>query len=169
MKHQGSLSEPRIRRFAYPRLRHTGTPISEAMAAFMGTTGFIYWMAAVLVTWVLWNTLLPSTLRFDPYPFQFLTLMLSVQASFSAPLILLAQYKQEATDRAQAQLDRSKLDQSRADTDFLARELMDVRTSVTGMATRQYISKELERVEERLLASIQTLAGAVREDEKGTL
>ncbi len=94
--------------------------------------------------------------------------MLSVQASFSAPLILLAQYKQEATDRAQAQLDRSKLDQSRADTDFLARELMDVRTSVTGMATRQYISKELERVEERLLASMQTLAGAVREDERGT-
>lgn len=153
MKTQPSLSTPRSGRKWFRRTRRKQTPLSEAMAAFMGTTSFIYWMAAVLIAWILWNTLAPKTLVFDPYPFQFLTLTLSVQASFSAPLILLAQYKQEAMDRAQAQIDREKIDQSRADTDFLARELMDVRGRVSGLATRQFISKELARMEERLLAA----------------
>lgn len=134
--------------------RQGKTPISEAIAAFMGTTAFIYWMALLVAAWFLWNTLAPVSVRFDPYPFQFLTLVLSVQASFAAPLILLAQYSQEQRDRAQAVEDRRKLEQSRADTDFVARELMDLRRQLGEMSSRQFVTKRLDAMEERLLEAI---------------
>lgn len=134
--------------------RQGKTPISEAIAAFMGTTAFIYWMAVLVAAWFIWNTMAPVGLRFDPYPFQFLTLVLSVQASFAAPLILLAQYSQEQRDRAQALDDRRKLEQSRADTDFVARELMDMRRQLGEMSSRQFVNKRLDTMEERLLEAI---------------
>src|SRR3954454_17251478 len=69
--------------------------LSERIARFLGTGRFIVWMTIVIIAWVLWNIFAPGDLRFDNYPFVFLTLMLSLQASYAAPLILLAQNRQD--------------------------------------------------------------------------
>ncbi|HEX7397036.1 MAG TPA: DUF1003 domain-containing protein, partial [Propionibacteriaceae bacterium] len=85
---------------------------AEKFARFMGTARFIGWMTVVVVVWVLWNTLGRVEWRFDPYSFTFLTLVLSLQASYAAPLILLAQYRQEARDRISQDEDRKQAAQS---------------------------------------------------------
>ncbi|OYN89589.1 DUF1003 domain-containing protein [Parenemella sanctibonifatiensis] len=116
---------------------------AESFARFMGTARFLLWMTVFIVVWVSWNTLLPEAVRFDEYPFIFLTFALSLQASYSAPLILLAQNRQEARDRISAEADRAQARQSRADTDFLARELASVRFNIGELATRDYIRSEM--------------------------
>jgi uncharacterized membrane protein len=100
-------------------------------------------MTATIVFWVVWNTLGPASLRFDPYPFIFLTLALSLQASYAAPLILLAQNRQEARDRVQYERDRDVDARSRADMEFLAREMAALRMSVGEVATRDFLRSEL--------------------------
>jgi uncharacterized membrane protein len=95
---------------------------AEAFARFMGTARFLFGMTVVIVLWVLWNVPWgPPRPRFDEYPFIFLTLVLSLQASYAAPLILLAQNRQEARDRVALERDREQAAQSRADMDFRAR------------------------------------------------
>src|SRR5918998_2784249 len=96
---------------------------SESIARYMGTAKFIVYMTVVIAAWFAWNTLAPKHLRFDPYTFTFLTLMLSLQASYAAPLILLAQNRQADRDRVALEEDRATNAQSRADTEFLAREV----------------------------------------------
>ncbi|CAM5479955.1 hypothetical protein SANTM175S_03128 [Streptomyces antimycoticus] len=81
---------------------------SERIARFLGTGRFIAWMTAFVASWLAWNILAPPRLRFDPFPFIFLTLMLSLQASYSAPLILLAQYRQADRDRVNLEQDRKQ-------------------------------------------------------------
>lgn len=125
---------------------------AEGFARFMGTARFLAYMSVFIIIWLLWNALAPDTLRFDPFPFIFLTLMLSLQASYAAPLILLAQNRQEARDRISIDADRRQTAQSRADMDFLAREIASVRTNVGELATRDFIRNEL-RNELRALAS----------------
>jgi uncharacterized membrane protein len=126
---------------------------AEKFARFMGTARFIGWMTVFVVVWVLWNTLGRAEWRFDPYSFTFLTLILSLQASYAAPLILLAQYRQEARDRISQDEDRKQAAQSRADMDFLAREIASLRMRVGDLATRDFIRSELreflEDLEER--------------------
>jgi uncharacterized membrane protein len=126
---------------------------AERFAKFMGTARFIGWMTVIVIVWVLWNTLGPKGWRFDPYSFTFLTLVLSLQASYAAPLILLAQYRQEARDRISQEEDRKQAAQSRADMDFLAREIASLRMRVGDLATRDFIRSELreflEDLEER--------------------
>jgi uncharacterized membrane protein len=110
-------------------------------------------MTAIVIVWVLWNTVGKAEWRFDPYSFTFLTLVLSLQASYAAPLILLAQYRQEARDRISQDEDRKQAAQSRADMDFLAREIASLRMRVGDLATRDFIRSELreflEDLEER--------------------
>ena len=65
--------------------------LSERFARALGTARFLVYMSAFVLSWVLWNTLGPEGLRYDEFPFIFLTLILSLQASYAAPLILLAQ------------------------------------------------------------------------------
>jgi uncharacterized membrane protein len=126
---------------------------AEKFARFMGTARFIGWMTVIVIAWILWNTLGRVDLRFDPYSFTFLTLILSLQASYAAPLILLAQYRQEARDRISQDEDRKQAAQSRADMDFLAREIASLRMRVGDLATRDFIRSELreflEDLEER--------------------
>ena len=101
-------------------------------------------MTVVIIFWVLWNLPFgPPRPRFDAYPFIFLTLILSLQASYAAPLILLAQNRQEARDRVAIERDREQAAQSRADMDFLAREIAGLRMSVGELATRDYLRSEL--------------------------
>ena len=119
---------------------------SEAIARGMGTAQFIVWMTIVIGGWFLWNTLGPVPLRFDPYTFTFLTLILSLQASYAAPLILLAQNRQADRDRVQAEEDRARAASVRADTEYLARELASLRVSVGELATRDFIRSEVGRL-----------------------
>jgi uncharacterized membrane protein len=116
---------------------------AEEFARFMGTARFLFWMTVFIVVWIGWNTLAPKDLRFDPYAFLFLTLMLSLQASYAAPLILLAQNRQEARDRVIAEQDRRVNAQAQADMEFLAREIAALRMALGEVATRDYLRSEL--------------------------
>jgi uncharacterized membrane protein len=109
----------------------------------MGTARFLIYMTMFVVVWIGWNWLAPRPARFDDYPFIFLTLMLSLQASYAAPLILLAQNRQEDRDRVVAEQDRQANARAHADMEFLAREVASLRMAVGEVATRDYVRSEL--------------------------
>jgi uncharacterized membrane protein len=123
----------------------------------MGTARFLIYMTMFVLVWVGWNFAAPPAWRFDDYPFIFLTLMLSLQASYAAPLILLAQNRQEQRDKVIAEQDRQANARAHADMEFLAREVASLRMSVGEVATRDFLRSELrsllsdidERAEER--------------------
>jgi uncharacterized membrane protein len=117
--------------------------MSERIARFLGTGQFLVYMTATILLWVGWNIFAPEHLRWDQYPFIFLTLALSLQASYAAPLILLAQNRQEARDRVQYERDRDVDARSRADMEFLAREMAALRMSIGEVATRDFLRSEL--------------------------
>src|SRR3954454_1850780 len=116
---------------------------AESFARYMGTAKFLMWMTAFVVIWMSWNTLAPVDLRWDDYPFIFLTLMLSLQASYAAPLILLAQNRQEQRDKVIAEQDRQGNARAHADMEFLAREVASLRMAVGEVATRDFLRSEL--------------------------
>ncbi|MGK4582856.1 DUF1003 domain-containing protein [Kitasatospora sp. HPMI-4] len=118
--------------------------LSERIARFLGTGRFIVWMTVVIIVWLGWNTLLPDSLRFDPYPFIFLTLVLSLQASYAAPLILLAQNRQDDRDRVNMEQDRARSERNIADTEYLTREVAALRHGLGEVATRDFIRSELQ-------------------------
>ncbi|WP_329104718.1 DUF1003 domain-containing protein [Micromonospora sp. NBC_01699] len=123
---------------------------SEGIARYMGTANFIVYMTVVIALWLLWNTLAPRELRFDPYTFTFLTLLLSLQASYAAPLILLAQNRQAARDRLASEEDRRRAALQKADTEYLAREIAALRIALGEVATRDFLRSELGRLAEEL-------------------
>ena len=110
-------------------------------------------MTLVVAVWILWNYFAPKGARFDDYPFIFLTLMLSLQASYAAPLILLAQNRQELRDRVITEQDRQANARAHADMEFLAREVASLRMALGEVATRDFLRSELrdllEDLEER--------------------
>jgi len=116
---------------------------AEQFARFMGTARFLIYMTLFVVIWIGWNLLVPESLRFDDYPFIFLTLMLSLQASYAAPLILLAQNRQELRDRVVTEQDRQANTRAHADMEFLAREVASLRMSIGEVATRDFLRSEL--------------------------
>ncbi|MEU3031106.1 DUF1003 domain-containing protein [Streptomyces incarnatus] len=118
--------------------------LSERIARFLGTGRFIVWMTIVIILWVLWNVSVPRHLRFDEYPFIFLTLALSLQASYAAPLILLAQNRQDDRDRVNLEQDRKQNERSIADTEYLTREIAALRMGLGEVATRDWIRAELQ-------------------------
>jgi uncharacterized membrane protein len=128
--------------------------LSERIARFLGTGRFIVWMTVVIICWVIWNVAMPRDLRFDQYPFIFLTLALSLQASYAAPLILLAQNRQADRDRVNLEQDRRQNERNIADTEYLTREIAALRTNIGEVATRDWIRAELQdmfkELEERL-------------------
>jgi uncharacterized membrane protein len=116
---------------------------AETFARFMGTARFLIYMTLFVVVWVMFNVAAPGATRFDAYPFIFLTLMLSLQASYAAPLILLAQNRQEDRDRVIGEQDRQANSRAHADMEFLAREMASIRMALGEVATRDYIRSEL--------------------------
>jgi uncharacterized membrane protein len=118
---------------------------SEAFARFLGTPKFIVYMTVVILLWLGWNTLAPREWRFDPYTFTFLTLLLSLQASYAAPLILLAQNRQADRDRVSLEEDRRRASMQKADTEYLAREIAALRIALGDVATRDFLRSELTR------------------------
>jgi len=148
----------RRKRSLLPRFRwdrDTFGQFAEGFARFMGTARFLAWMTIIIICWVLWNIPFgPPRPQFDAYPFIFLTLVLSLQASYAAPLILLAQNRQEARDRVALERDREQATQSRADMDYLAREIAGLRMSVGELATRDYLRSELRSELRSILAEL---------------
>jgi uncharacterized membrane protein len=116
---------------------------AEQFARFMGTARFLFYMTLFVAVWVGWNLLAPDGWRWDLYPFIFLTLMLSLQASYAAPLILLAQNRQEMRDNVIAEQDRQANARAHADMEFLAREVASLRMAVGEVATRDFLRSEL--------------------------
>jgi len=117
--------------------------LSEKFARFLGTAGFLVYMSVFVLSWVLWNTLGPRDLRYDEFPFIFLTLILSLQASYAAPLILLAQNRQADRDRITLAEDRARNDRSIADTEYLTRELASLRLAMNEVATKENLKDQL--------------------------
>jgi uncharacterized membrane protein len=123
---------------------------SESIARYMGTAKFIVYMTIVIGAWFAWNTLAPKGLRFDPYTFTFLTLVLSLQASYAAPLILLAQNRQADRDRLAMEEDRRRAAMQKADTEYLTREIAALRIALGEVATRDFVRSELARLADEL-------------------
>lgn len=126
--------------------------LSERFARFLGTAKFIIWMSVFIIIWLAWNTWGPKPERFDPHSLNYtlLTLLLSLQASYAAPLILLAQNRQADRDRIQSEDDRSRNERNIADTEYLAREVASLRIALGDVATRDFIRGELQRMLEDL-------------------
>jgi uncharacterized membrane protein len=116
---------------------------AEKFARNMGTAKFLVYMTVFVILWVLWNTLAPRGLVFDKYAFIFLTLILSLQASYAAPLILLAQNRETDRDRVALVQDRASNERNLADTEFLTREVASLRNALRDMATRDFLRSEL--------------------------
>jgi uncharacterized membrane protein len=126
--------------------------ISERVARFLGTWRFIGYMTLFIAVWIIYNVAVPHRFGFDYYSnkFTLLTLLLSLQASYAAPLILLAQNRQADRDRVQYDQDRALSERTVADTEYLAREIAAVRVSLGEVATRDYIRGELQRLLDEL-------------------
>ena len=141
---------------------------AERFARFMGTARFLLYMTGFVLVWLLWNWLAPGPIRFDDYPFIFLTLMLSLQASYAAPLILLAQNRQEDRDRVIAEGDRMANSRAHADMEFLAREMASLRMALGEVATRDYVRSELRSLLQELEDRWDREPGGRDEDDGGT-
>ena len=143
-RHNG-LDTPRIKgRTLRPNYDpETFGRLSESFARFLGTARFLVYMTVFVAFWVIWNTTAPDNLRWDDFPFIFLTLILSLQASYAAPLILLAQNRQADRDRIQSNEDRAQNERSIADTEYLTRELASLRSALGDVATRDFMRSEL--------------------------
>jgi uncharacterized membrane protein len=140
------LDLPREKRrlFRRPRFEDdTFGRFAERFARFMGTASFLLYMTLFVALWLGWNWAGPGDFVWDAYPFIFLTLMLSLQASYAAPLILLAQNRQEDRDRVIAEGDRLANSRAHADMEFLAREMASLRMALGEVATRDYVRSEL--------------------------
>jgi uncharacterized membrane protein len=120
---------------------------SERTARLLGTGRFLAAQTVVVVVWITIN-LVAVSLRWDPYPFILLNLAFSTQAAYAAPLILLAQNRQDDRDRVALQEDRARAERTKADTEYLARELASLRLAVGEVVTRDFLRSELARLAE---------------------
>lgn len=127
---------------------------SETIARFMGTPSFLVYLTVFVAAWLAWNTLAPRHLQFDSADLGFtaLTLMLSLQASYAAPLILLAQNRQDDRDRVAFEQDRQRAERNLADTEYLAREMAALRLAMSEVATRDFVRSALRDVLEEIQA-----------------
>ena len=136
---------------------------AEAFARFMGTAQFLMYMTLFVIVWITLNVVGIYGLDWDPYPFILLNLFFSTQASYAAPLILLAQNRQEGRDRVIAERDREANTRALADMEFLAREMSSLRTAIGEVATRDFLRSELRG----LLEDIDEMSTAHDSDEPG--
>ncbi len=158
MARNNGLDTPRIKgRTLRPNYDpETFGRLSESFARFLGTARFLVYMSVFVAFWVIWNSTAPNDLRWDDFPFIFLTLILSLQASYDAPLILLAQNRQADRDRIQSNEDRAQNERSIADTEYLTRELASLRSALGDVATRDFMRSELSDLVEELEKKLST-------------
>ena len=126
---------------------------TENFARFMGTPQFLVYMTVFCAVWLTWNTWGPESARFDSAALGFtvLTLMLSLQASYAAPLLLLAQNRQDDRDRVSVRQDRERAERNLMDTEYLTREIAELRIALREVATRDYVRSEIRGLLEELL------------------
>lgn len=141
------------RRFSFNLDPEAVGNFSESIARYLGTGRYLAVQTVIVIVWVLLN-LFAVGLRWDPYPFILLNLAFSTQAAYAAPLILLAQNRQENRDRVALDEDRRRALQTKADTEYLARELAALRLAVGEVATRDYLRRELEELRD-MIAELQ--------------
>ncbi|MFE1644702.1 DUF1003 domain-containing protein [Microbacterium sp. P01] len=147
---------------------------SESFARGMGTSGFLIGMTIFVVVWLMWNSLMPVAWQFDPRAtnFTLLTLILSLQASYAAPLILLAQNRQDDRDRVQIEQDRQRAERNLADTEYLAREIVALRMALTEVTsevvTKDTLRHELKALLEQLDTRLSPDDGGDGADARGT-
>ena len=142
----------------------TAGRVSERVARFLGSWRFLGYMTFAVFGWLLWNIFAPKDLRIDAFPFLFLTLVLSLQASYAAPLILLAQNRQADRDRVQFQEDRDRTERLLADSDYLTREIASLRLALGEVVTRDYLRGEIRD----LLEEFKDIQNADKKDEPET-
>ncbi|MGP0224807.1 MULTISPECIES: DUF1003 domain-containing protein [unclassified Paenarthrobacter] len=132
---------------------------TEGFARFMGTPQFLLYMTIFCVFWLAWNTFAPTDWQFDRVElgFTLLTLMLSLQASYAAPLLLLAQNRQDDRDRVSLQQDRQRAERNLSDTEYLTRELASLRIALREVATRDYVRAELRSLLEDIIEAQEEL------------
>jgi uncharacterized membrane protein len=125
---------------------------TELIARAMGTPWFLIGLTVFCILWIVYNTYGPERFRFDSVRngYTVLTLLLSLQASYAAPLILLAQNRQDDRDRVQFEQDRQRAERNLADTEYLAREVVALRLLVRDMASKDFIRAELRALLEEL-------------------
>ena len=152
-RRRGRLDQPReVRRVLVPTPTYDADMfgrLSERIARFIGTGRFLVYMTVFVIIWLAINTL-AARFIYDDYPFVFLTLILSLQASYAAPLILLAQNRQDDRDRVQIEQDRQRAERNLNDTEYLAREVVALRLAMKDMATKDFIRAELRALLEEL-------------------
>ncbi|MEZ5150159.1 DUF1003 domain-containing protein [Rhodococcus zopfii] len=146
------LDTPRSSRFRVNFDVEAVGRVSESIARFLGTGRYLLIQTVIVVVWIFLNVVAVE-LRWDPYPFILLNLAFSTQAAYAAPLILLAQNRQENRDRVSLEEDRARAEQTKADTEFLARELAALRLAVGEVATRDYLRRELDDLRALLVDS----------------
>ncbi len=137
--------------------------VSERIARYIGSWKFIAWMTAFIIAWIAWNVFAPAAWKPDAFPFIFLTLLLSLQASYAAPLILLAQNRQSDRDRVTYNSDRARSERMLADAEYLTREIAALRLALGEVATRDYVRAELRD----LLGELNQSIGRSDDDEDG--
>jgi uncharacterized membrane protein len=119
---------------------------SESIARFLGTGRFLAGQTVLVVFWIALNTV-GLIKHWDPYPFILLNLAFSTQAAYAAPLILLAQNRQDDRDRASIERDREVAARTQADTEFLARELAAVRLALADVVTTEDLDNRMDHLE----------------------
>jgi len=158
-KSNNRLDAPIGTRSRFPRLsidQEKFGRASEAFARAMGTGGFLIGMTIFCMVWLAWNTFAPLEIQFDPRltNFTLLTLILSMQASYAAPLILLAQNRQDDRDRVKFEQDRQRAERNLADTEYLAREVVALRLAIEDMATKEFVKDELRDLMRELVEEL---------------
>jgi uncharacterized membrane protein len=149
------LETPRSARRRMPQLgmsSETFGRLAEGFARFMGTPAFLVGMTVFCAVWLGWNTWAPESLQFDPKALNYtlLTLILSLQASYAAPLILLAENRSADRDRVEFENDRQRAERNLADTEYLTREIASLRIAMREVATRDFVRSELRSVLEEI-------------------
>ena len=146
MTRHSDLSSPRqVRRVGLHYDQEAFGQFSESIARTLGTARFLVWQTAIVIVWITLNVV-SAFLRWDKYPFILLNLAFSTQAAYAAPLILLAQNRQEQRDRVQTDNDRRVAERTQADTEFLAREISSARVALADMVTTEDMRDHLERL-----------------------
>jgi uncharacterized membrane protein len=140
---------------------------AEKFARFMGTGRFLFYMTVFIVVWITINVIGIFGFKWDVYPFILLNLIFSTQASYAAPLILLAQNRQDDRDRIQYQEDRNRDERLIADTEYLTRELASLRMAIGDVATRDYVRGELRDLVDELAERVQKVRGGADDDGPG--
>jgi len=143
---------------------------TESIARGMGTPWFLLILSIFCALWLVWNTVFPESWRFDSAALGFtaLTLILSLQASYAAPMILLAQNRQDDRDRVQIEQDRQRAERNLADTEFLAREVVALRLALKELPDRDFMRNELRTLLAELEAEREAAAEAGAGSTDGT-